>query len=568
MTFRSAVPFSRKLWSERRLVTSAARALSSSAELDKLVIFDTTLRDGEQSPGATLNTAEKLAIAKQLSRLGVDVCEAGFPIASPGDFEAVKLIATEVGPMMENRTSGKPMQICGLARAMEGDIERCYDAVSPAPLHRIHTFLATSDLHLEHKLKISRAECIEQVAKIVKFAKDTGADIEFSPEDAGRSEPDFLVDVLAVAIEAGATTLNIPDTTGYTLGSEYGDLIAYLRDNTPGGKAVIFSTHCHNDLGLATANTLAGVMNGARQAEVTLNGIGERAGNTALEEVVMAIKTRQHLFPVHVDDLDTVQIMRSSQMVSHYTGMLVQRNKAIVGQNAFAHEAGIHQDGMLKNPLTYEIMTPESVGLKTSLVLGKHSGRAAVQDRLQDLGYKDLSRDQLNEAFVQFKAIADAKSTVTDADLEAIMTDAELIDAGDVWNLEHVYITSGNNLTPSATVTMSDEDGTHYTDAAVGVGSVDAVFKAIERICGVGFVLDNFTVQSVTDSSDALGRVTVRIQPAKPGLDAEPVTYSGYGTHIDILVASARAVVNAVNKMLLHERPEHQRKVEFPGKLV
>ena len=321
--------------------TTAARGLSSAAnsELDKLVIFDTTLRDGEQSPGATLNTAEKLALAKQISKLGVDVCEAGFPIASPGDFEAVHLIATEVGPLVEGRASGEPMMICGLARAMEKDIERAYNAVSPAPLHRIHTFLATSDIHLEHKLKISRAECIEQVAEIVAFAVSTGADIEFSPEDAGRSDPAFLVDVLTVAIEAGATTLNIPDTTGYTLGSEYGELISYLRENTPGGKDVIFSTHCHNDLGLATANTIAGVVGGARQAEVTINGIGERAGNTSLEEIVMAVKTRQALFPVHVDHIDTVQITRSSQMVSHYTGMIVQRNKAIVGANAFAHEA-------------------------------------------------------------------------------------------------------------------------------------------------------------------------------------------------------------------------------------
>ncbi|MCA9946352.1 MAG: 2-isopropylmalate synthase, partial [Anaerolineales bacterium] len=312
---------------------------------DRVIIFDTTLRDGEQSPGATLNVEEKIEIAKQLSRLGVDVCEAGFPIASLGDFEAVRRIAEEVGPLLEGRKSGQPMVIAGLSRANREDIQRAYDAVKAAPRHRIHTFLATSDIHLKHKLKIDREECIEQVITAVSFARSLCDDVEFSPEDAGRSDPDFLVQVLTEAIKAGATTLNIPDTVGYTTPEEYGKLIKYLIDNTPGSETVIWSTHCHNDLGMATANSLAGVQNGARQIEVTINGIGERAGNTSLEEVVMAMHTRPQVFDVETH-IDTTQLMRTSHMVSTYTGMVVQANKAIVGANAFAHEAGIHQDGM------------------------------------------------------------------------------------------------------------------------------------------------------------------------------------------------------------------------------
>ncbi len=340
---------------------------------DTVLIFDTTLRDGEQSPGATLNVEEKLEIARQLSRLGVDICEAGFPIASPGDFEAVRRIAEEVGPLTEGRKDGQPMVIAGLARANREDISRAYDAVKPAPRHRIHTFLATSDIHLKHKLRIDREECVDQVIKAVSFARSLCEDVEFSPEDAGRSDPDFLVQVLGEAIKAGATTLNIPDTVGYTTPDEFGHLIEYLIKHTPGADRVVWSVHCHNDLGLATANTLAGIKAGARQAEVTLNGIGERAGNTALEEVVMALTTRPQSFNLQTN-IDTTQIARTSHMVSTYTGMVIQPNKAIVGANAFAHEAGIHQDGMLKHHQTYEIMRPETVGLNTSkLVLGKHS---------------------------------------------------------------------------------------------------------------------------------------------------------------------------------------------------
>jgi len=370
---------------------------------DTVLIFDTTLRDGEQSPGATLNVEEKLEIARQLSRLGVDICEAGFPIASPGDFEAVRRIAQEVGPLTEGRKTGEPMVIAGLARANQKDIARAYEAVKVAPRHRIHTFLATSDIHLKHKLKIDREECIQQVIEAVSYARSLCDDVEFSPEDAGRSDPEFLTVALGEAIKAGATTVNIPDTVGYTTPEEFGWLIEYLIKNTPGADRVVWSVHCHDDLGLATANTLAGVQAGARQVEVTLNGIGERAGNTSLEEIVMAIHTRPQVFNQHTN-IDPIQITRTSRMVSAYTGISVQPNKAIVGANAFAHEAGIHQDGMLKSHLTYEIMRPETVGLSSSrLVLGKHSGRHAFRVRLGEMGYGDLSDAEVNIAFERFK---------------------------------------------------------------------------------------------------------------------------------------------------------------------
>jgi len=368
-------------------------------ETDVVRFFDTTLRDGEQSPGATLNIEEKLEIARLLVRLGVDVIEAGFPIASPGDFEAVRRVALEVGG-----GEGAPI-IAGLARANRADIERAWDAVKPARRPRIHTFLATSDIHLQYKLKISREECVARISEMVALARSLCDDVEFSPEDAGRSDPEFLHRALSAAIQAGATTLNIPDTVGYTTPAEFGALIAGIRANVPGADRVILSAHCHNDLGLATANTLAAVQNGARQVEVTVNGIGERAGNTSLEEVAMAIFTRSQVYGVRTN-IDTTQIARASRLVSAYTGIPVQPNKAIVGANAFAHEAGIHQDGMLKNPLTYEIMKPETIGLSDSkLVLGKHSGRHAFQARLKDLGY-DLEGADLNRVFERFKTCA------------------------------------------------------------------------------------------------------------------------------------------------------------------
>jgi 2-isopropylmalate synthase len=530
---------------------------SDVAGKEKLIIFDTTLRDGEQSPGATLNIEEKMEIARQLSRLGVDICEAGFPIASPGDFEAVRRIAAEIGPLTENRKSGEPMVIAGLARANEKDIDRAYDAVKVAPRHRIHTFLATSDIHLKYKLKIDREECIDRVIKAVTYAKSKCDDIEFSPEDAGRSDPQFLTVVLGEAIKAGATTLNIPDTVGYTTPEEFGGLIKYLIENTPGADKVVWSTHCHNDLGLATANTLAGVANGARQAEVTINGIGERAGNTSLEEVVMTVQTRPQNFTVS-SDIDTTQITRTSRMVSAYTGMSIQPNKAIVGANAFAHEAGIHQDGMLKHHTTYEIMRPETVGLGASaLVLGKHSGRHAFRKRLADMGYGDLSKEEVNQAFGRFKRIADKKKIVTDADLEAIITD-EFYQPKEIWKLNNVHVTSGDRVNSTATVSLTDPNGVELIDAAIGTGPVDAVYKAINRIVNEPNTLTEFIVQAVTEGIDAIGEVTIRVQPedtqnftTNPQTGKQVArTFSGHGASTDIIVASARAYMSALNKML------------------
>ncbi|MBK6325317.1 MAG: 2-isopropylmalate synthase [Chloroflexi bacterium] len=525
---------------------------------DTVIFFDTTLRDGEQSPGATLNVDEKLEIARQLSRLGVDVCEAGFPIASPGDFDAVRRIAEEVGPLLDGRKSNQPMIIAGLARASKTDIQRAYDAVKVAPRHRIHTFLATSDIHLKHKLKIDREECIEQVIEAVTFASSLCSDIEFSPEDAGRSDPDFLVQVLGEAIKAGATTLNIPDTVGYTTPDEFGWLIKYLIANTPGADKVVWSVHCHDDLGLATANTLAGVQNGARQVEVTINGIGERAGNTSLEEVAMAIVTRPQTFNVQTH-IDTTQITRTSRMVSAYTGMVVQPNKAIVGANAFAHEAGIHQDGMLKNQQTYEIMRPETVGLHASkLVLGKHSGRHAFRVRLEDMGYGDLDKEELNAAFQRFKRLADKKKVVTDADIEAIIAD-EIYQPPEIWKLNHIQVSCGDNSMPTASVSLTGPDGVEYRDAALGTGPVDAVYQAVNRIVGVSNRLTEFTINAVTEGLDAVAETTIRIQPENGGsaYSLNPQTnqpflrtFSGHGASTDIVVSSARAYISALNKML------------------
>jgi 2-isopropylmalate synthase len=525
---------------------------------ETVIVFDTTLRDGEQSPGATLNVDEKLEIARQLSRLGVDICEAGFPIASPGDFDAVRRIAEEVGPLMDGRKSGQPMVIAGLARANKQDIQRAYDAVKVAPRHRIHTFLATSDIHLQHKLKIDRETCIEQTIEAVTFARSLCDDVEFSPEDAGRSDPDFLVQVLTEAIKAGATTLNIPDTVGYVTPEEYGRLITYLIAKTPGADKVVWSTHCHNDLGLATANTLAGVKAGARQVEVTINGIGERAGNTSLEEVAMAISTRPNFFNF-TTNIDTTHITRTSRMVSAYTGMVVQPNKAIVGANAFAHEAGIHQDGMLKNQLTYEIMRPETVGLHAStLVLGKHSGRHAFRVRLEDLGYDDLDKEELDQAFKRFKRLADKKKVVTDADIEAIIAD-EIYQPPEIWKLNHIQVSCGDHSIPTVSVSLTGPDGTTYMDAALGTGPVDAAYQAINRIIGESPKLTEFSINAVTEGLDAQAEATIRIQPDagdhKYGLNPQTSqhyarTFSGHGASTDIVVASARAYLSALNKML------------------
>ncbi len=543
----------------------------AQVEENCVLIFDTTLRDGEQSPGATLNVDEKIDIARQLSRLGVDICEAGFPIASPGDFEAVRRIAEEVGPLTEGRRNGRPMVIAGLVRADRRDIQRAYDAVKAAPRHRIHTFLATSDIHLQYKLKIDREECIEQVIEAVTFARSLCDDVEFSPEDAGRSDPQFLVQVLGEAIKAGATTLNIPDTVGYTTPDEFGWLIKYLRENTPGADTVVWSVHCHNDLGMATANTLSAVRNGARQVEVTINGIGERAGNTSLEEVVMAIHTRPQVFNVSTN-IDTTQIMLASQMVSSFTGMLVQPNKAIVGSNAFAHEAGIHQHGMLQNEQTYEIMRPETVGLSASrLVLGKHSGKHAFKKRIEELGYTELEPAELKQAVERLKRVADKKKVITDADIRTIVAD-EIYQPPETWKLNQIQVSCGDKSIPTATVSLTGPDGTEFRDAALGTGPVDAVYQAINRIVGVPTRLVEYAINAVTEGLDAQAEATIRILPENGGASysLNPQTglsiqrgYSGHGASTDIVVASARAYVSALNKLLADRDDDRHAAVEL-----
>eukprot|EP01059_Diplonema_ambulator_P008855 TRINITY_DN1861_c0_g7_i1.p1 TRINITY_DN1861_c0_g7~~TRINITY_DN1861_c0_g7_i1.p1 ORF type:complete len:541 (+),score=180.04 TRINITY_DN1861_c0_g7_i1:51-1673(+) len=529
----------------------------ASTEATRLVIFDTTLRDGEQSPGCTLNTPEKLTIAKQLSKLGVDVCEAGFPIASDGDFEAVARIAEEVGPLTEGRHDKSTMTICGLSRATEKDIKRCYDAVKYSPKHRIHTFLATSDIHLKHKLQIDREECIKRAVKAVSYAASLTNDVEFSPEDAGRSDPDFLCRVLAAVIEAGATTLNIPDTVGYNTPQMYGALIKYLVENTKGAEKAIFSTHCHNDLGMATANTLAGVLNGCRQVEVTINGIGERAGNTSLEEIVMITETHKNLGIT--TNITTEQIYRTSQMVSAFTGMAVQANKAVVGANAFAHESGIHQDGMLKNRETYEIMTPQKVGVgSTNLVMGKHSGRNAFFSRLTELGYADVSEDRKTELFGRFKALADVKKVVTESDLHALVQeDSSRVKEEEIYELKTLQLSAGNINTATVEVYNKKEE-TSTVDAAIGNGPVDAIVCALSRITGTNYHLKTYEVKAVQGSeSDSMGEVIVRIRD-----DANTVTVMGRGLDVDILKATGKAYINAVNKML-GAKPQ-KAKIETP----
>jgi 2-isopropylmalate synthase len=516
-------------------------------------IFDTTLRDGEQSPGASMTSAEKLEVARTLARLGVDVVEAGFPASSPDDLEAVRRIAIEVG----NPTDGmQPPIICGLARAVRSDIEKAWEAVRYAARPRIHTFLATSDIHMEYKLHMTRQQVLETVSEMVGYASSLCRDVEFSPEDAGRSDPAFLYRVLEAAIRAGATTLNIPDTVGYTSPEEYGALIAGIIHNTSGIGSCIVSTHCHDDLGLATANTLAGIRSGARQAEVTINGIGERAGNTSLEEVVMALHTRRPFYNL-VTGIDTTQIYRASKLVSNYTGIVVQPNKAIVGANAFAHEAGIHQDGMLKNQMTYEIMRPETVGVtQSSLVLGKHSGRHALKARLNELGY-DLAEEDLNKAFQRFKNLADKKKTITDADLEAMLAD-EFYQPREIFTMDGLQVACGTMGMPTATVRLVGPDGKASIQAAVGTGPVDAAYKAIDTIVNAPCLLLEFAVHAVTEGIDALGEVTVRIQGVDGSnkLDAQkeveqPRTFGGYGADTDIVVASAKAYLAALNKMLV-----------------
>ena len=538
------------------------RWASEIAHGNTILVFDTTLRDGEQSPGATLNEQEKLEIARQLSRLGIDVMEAGFPAASPGDLAAVRRIALTVGrtPRVdEEGNASAPPIIAGLARANKNDIDKAWEAVQGAVRPRIHTFLATSEIHMQHKLRMSPNEVLETVGDMVQYARSLCDNVEFSPEDAGRSDPEFLVEVLSVAIRAGATTLNIPDTVGYTTPEEFGELIRHLRENVEGGKDVIFSVHCHNDLGLATANTLAGVQNGARQVEVTINGIGERAGNTSLEETVMALFTRQSVFDLRTN-IRSQEIHRSSDMVSRYTGMVIQPNKAIVGTNAFAHEAGIHQDGMLKNKRTYEIMDADTIGLHQSrLVLGKHSGRHALGVRLQELGYH-LDREKLNEVFLRFKELADKKKSVTDADIEALVAD-ELYQPVEIWELLGVQVQCGTNMTPTAVTTLrNNESGDEITEASFGSGPVDAAYQCIDKIVQRPNELTEFLVQAVTEGIDANGDVTVRIEaPDSRGhsrtAQGRPRRrlFSGRGVDTDIIVASVKAYLQALNKLCAAE---------------
>ena len=518
-------------------------------------IFDTTLRDGEQSPGATMTSVEKMEIARGLARLGVDVIEAGFPAASPDDLEAVRRIATEIGnaPRENNRI---PPAICGLARTNKNDIDKAWEAVQHAKFPRIHTFIATSDIHMKHKLKMERPQVLAKVSEMVAYARSLCPEIEFSPEDAGRSEPAFLYEVLAAAIRAGATTLNIPDTVGYTTPDEFGALIAGIIKNTEGVDACTISVHCHNDLGMATANTLAGIRAGARQAEVTINGIGERAGNTSLEEVVMALHTRKPVFQLS-NGIDTTQLMRMSKMVSNYTGIVVQPNKAVVGANAFAHEAGIHQDGMLKHQQTYEIMRPEDVGVsQTRLVLGKHSGRHALKVRLAELGY-NFNDAELDKAFARFKDLTDKKKIITDADLEALVSD-ELFQPREIFTLDGLQVACGTIGLPTATVRLCGPDGKLHMQASLGTGPVDAAYKAIDAITKVPATLLEFSVHAVTEGIDALGEVTVRIQgnDANDSFNAQREeahrrTFGGHGADTDIIVAAAKAYLSAVNKLLV-----------------
>lgn len=518
---------------------------NQSNQSDRIIIFDTTLRDGEQCPGATLNVDEKLSIARQLARLGVDVIEAGFAFASPGDFEAVEKIAATVG------TADGPV-ICSLARAIKADIEAAAKALKPAVKGRIHTFISTSDIHLEYQLKKTRKEVLQIAQEMVAYAKSFMDDVEFSPMDAVRTDPEYLYEVLEAAINAGATTVNIPDTVGYTTPNEFGALIKGIAENVPNIDRAIISVHGHNDLGLAVANFLEAVKNGARQLECTINGIGERAGNAALEELVMALHVRRQYFnpflgrPVDSDapltNIDTKQIYKTSRLVSNLTGMLVQPNKAIVGANAFAHESGIHQDGVLKNKLTYEIMDAQSIGLHDNqIVLGKHSGRNAFRTRLKDLGF-ELGDNELNHAFLRFKDFADKKKEITDWDLEAIVND-EIQQAPELFKLELVQVSCGSNAQPTATVTVRVPSGEELMDAAIGTGPVDAIYKAINRVVQVPNELIEFSVQSVTAGIDAIGEVTIRLR------DPQGRIYSGHSANTDIVVASALAYINALNRL-------------------
>ena len=511
--------------------------MSDSSPADKLIIFDTTLRDGEQSPGASMTRDEKVRIARALERLGVDIIEAGFPAASPGDFEAVAAVAEAVSECT----------VCGLARALERDIDAAGKAIAAASSSRIHTFIATSPIHMQHKLRMSPDQVVEQAVKAVGWARQFTDNVEFSPEDAGRSDLDFLCRVLEAVIDAGATTVNIPDTVGYNLPDQFGSLIAKLRERVPNADRAVFSVHCHNDLGLAVANSLAAVQNGARQVECTINGLGERAGNAALEEVVMAVRTRRDLFSCDTT-LDTTEIVTCSRLVSSITGFPVQPNKAIVGVNAFAHEAGIHQDGILKSRDTYEIMRAEDVGWNANrIVLGKHSGRNAFRARLLELGVEFESEDALNDAFRRFKELADRKHEIFDEDLQALVSEVAQESDEDRCKLVSLRVCSETGEVPLARVVLS-VDGSERVGEASGGGPVDAAFRAIDQVLDNDAKLVLYSVNAITSGTDAQGEVTVRLEKGDG-------VVNGQGADTDIVIASARAYLNALSRV----RGEHER---------
>ena len=506
---------------------------------DPLIIFDTTLRDGEQSPGASMTREEKVRIAKVLERMRVDIIEAGFPVASPGDFEAVKAVAEEV----------KDSTVCALARAVEKDIDRAAEAIKPAKRGRIHTFLATSPIHMQHKLRMTPEQVLERAVSMVKHARQYTDDVEFSPEDAGRSETDFLCRVLEAVIDAGARTVNIPDTVGYNLPHQFGALIKTLRERVPNSDKAIFSVHCHNDLGLAVANSLSAVLNGARQVECTINGLGERAGNASLEEVVMAVRTRRDIFPCDTR-LDTTQIVPASRLVSNITGFPVQPNKAIVGANAFAHESGIHQDGVIKKRETYEIMRAEDVGWSANrMVLGKHSGRNAFKSRLKELRIEFKTEQELNTAFERFKDLADKKHEIFDEDLQALVTEADLEQENEHYRLVSLKVCSQTGETPFANVTLA-VNGSEQKAGAPGGGPVDAAFKAIDSVVGSRGQLLLYSVNNITSGTDSQGEVTVRLEKAGR-------IVNGHGADTDIVIASAKAYLNALNKLIVPAERTH-----------
>jgi len=497
----------------------------------RIKIFDTTLRDGEQTPGVNLNIQEKLEIARQLEKLGVDVIEAGFAIASPGDFEAVKAVSENI----------KNATIASLARAVEKDIDRAWEAVKGAVSPRIHTFIATSDIHLKYKLKMTEDEVLERAVAMVKYAKKYCSDVEFSAEDASRTRIEFLIKVIEEVIKAGATVINIPDTVGYTTPIEFGNMIRAIKEKVSNIDKVDISVHCHNDLGLAVANSLAAVMNGATQVECTINGLGERAGNAALEEIIMGIDTRKDFYKIG-HKIDTKQIYRTSKLVSSLTGITVQPNKAIVGANAFAHESGIHQHGVLSEKSTYEIMKPESIGLaQNRMVLGKLSGRHAFEERLKEMGYTTLSPEAIQKAFEKFKSLADKKKVVLDKDIEALIEE-KVSEVPEIYELESFQITSGNKSVATSTVSLKKNENI-ITEAATGDGPVDAAFNAIERAVGMSFTLEDYSLRAVTEGKDALGEVTVRV--SKDGK-----LFVGRGVSTDIIEAGVRAYLNAINRAI------------------